>query len=146
MNASTERASADAAFLAPTAVLPEGWPRPKGYANGVLAQGRTLFIAGQIGWDADCRFQTDDFAGQARQAMENVAAVLRAAGGSGANVVRMTWYVTDRREYLAAAREIGQAFREIIGSYTIAMTAVEVRALMEDRARVEIEATAVLPA
>jgi enamine deaminase RidA (YjgF/YER057c/UK114 family) len=127
------------------AVLPPGWPRPKGYANGVIAEGRTLFIAGMIGWDAEGRFATDDFAGQARQALQNLAEVLRAAGGSGEHVVRMTWYVTDKREYLAAAREIGQAFRDIIGSYTIAMTAVEVRALMEDRAKVEIEATAVLP-
>jgi enamine deaminase RidA (YjgF/YER057c/UK114 family) len=132
-------------FVKPQAVLPEGWPRPKGYANGVLAQGRMLFIAGMIGWDGDCRFHTDDFAGQARQALQNIADVLKAAGGTGENIVRMTWYVTDKREYLAAAREIGQAFREIIGSYTIAMTAVEVKALIEDRAKVEIEATAVLP-
>lgn len=132
--------------MKPQAVLPEGWARPKGYANGVIAQGRTLFIAGMIGWDGDQRFHTDDFAGQARQALLNVTDVLKAAGGSGENIVRMTWYVTDKREYLAAAREVGQAFREIIGSYTIAMTAVEVKALIEDRAKVEIEATAVLPA
>jgi len=127
------------------AVLPEGWPRPKGYANGVVAQGRMLFVAGMIGWDAEGRFASDDFAAQARQALQNLAAVLRAAGGSGAHVVRMTWYVTDKREYLAAVREIGQAFRECIGHYVVAMTAVEVRALIEDRAKVEIEATAVLP-
>ena len=128
------------------AVLPEGWPRPKGYANGVVAQGRMLFIAGMIGWDAQCRFHSDDFGAQARQALQNVADVLHAAGGRGDNIVRMTWYVTDKREYLAAIREVGQAFREIIGHYDIAMTAVEVRALIEDRAKVEIEATAVLPA
>ncbi|MCC2632344.1 RidA family protein [Ramlibacter sp.] len=127
------------------AVLPEGWPRPKGYANGVVAQGRMLFIAGMIGWDAEGRFHTDDFGGQARQALQNVADVLKAAGGRGDNIVRMTWYVTDKREYLAAAREVGRAFREIIGHYDIAMTAVEVKALIEDRAKVEIEATAVLP-
>ena len=127
------------------AVLPEGWPRPKGYANGVVAQGRMLFIAGMIGWDAEARFHTDDFGGQARQALQNVADVLKAAGGRGDNIVRMTWYVTDKREYLAAAREVGRAFREIIGHYDIAMTAVEVKALIEDRAKVEIEATAVLP-
>ena len=132
--------------MKPQAILPEGWPRPKGYANGVVAQGRMLFIAGMIGWDADGRFHTDDFAGQARQALQNIAEVLRAAGGTGEHIVRMTWYVTDKREYLAAAREVGQAFRDTIGSYTIAMTAVEVTALMEDRAKVEIEATAVLPA
>lgn len=132
--------------MKPEPVLPEGWPRPKGYANGVVAQGRMLFIAGMIGWDADCRFHTDDFGGQVRQALQNVADVLKAAGGSGDNIVRMTWYVTDKREYLAASREVGQAFREIIGNYSIAMTAVEVKALIEDRAKVEIEATAVLPA
>jgi enamine deaminase RidA (YjgF/YER057c/UK114 family) len=128
------------------AVLPEGWPRPKGYSNGVVAQGRMLFIAGMIGWDGQGQFHTDDFGGQVRQALQNIADVLRAAGGSGENIVRMTWYVTDKREYLAAAREVGQAFREIIGSYTVAMTAVEVSALIEDRAKVEIEATAVLSA
>ncbi|GAB3667739.1 RidA family protein [Ramlibacter alkalitolerans] len=127
------------------AVLPEGWPRPRGYANGVVATGRQLFIAGMVGWDAQGRFPGDDFGAQARQALQNVAEVLRAAGGSGEHVVRMTWYVTDKREYLAAAREIGQAFRETIGNYAIAMTAVEVRALIEDQAKVEIEATAVLP-
>ena len=131
-------------YQKPQAVLPEGWARPKGYANGVVAQGRQLFIAGMIGWDGDQRFHTDDFAGQARQALQNVADVLKAAGGTGENIVRMTWYVTDKREYLAAGREVGQAFREIIGSYTIAMTAVEVKALIEDRAKVEIECTAVL--
>ena len=125
---------------------PASWTPPKGYANGVAARGTQVYIAGQIGWNAECCFDSDDFAAQARQALQNVADVLRAAGGRGDNIVRMTWYVTDKREYLAAARDIGQAFREIIGSYTIAMTAVEVKALIEDRAKVEIEATAVLPA
>jgi enamine deaminase RidA (YjgF/YER057c/UK114 family) len=126
-------------------ILPAGWPRPKGYANGVLATGKTLFIAGMIGWDAEGRFHSDDFAVQARQALKNIADVLREAGGVPDNIVRMTWYVTDKREYLAASREVGQAFREIIGAYNAAMTAVEVRSMMEDRAKVEIEATAVLP-
>jgi len=130
--------------MKPQAVLPEGWARPKGYANGVVAQGRMLFVAGMIGWDGDQRFHTDDFGAQARQALQNVADVLKAAGGTGENIVRMTWYVTDKQEYLAASREVGRAFREIIGSYTIAMTAVEVKALIEDRAKVEIECTAVL--
>jgi enamine deaminase RidA (YjgF/YER057c/UK114 family) len=129
----------------PEPILPDGWPRPKGYANGVAAKGRMLFIAGMIGWDANEQFPSDDFAAQARQALENVAAVLRKAGGRGDNIVRMTWYVTDKREYLAAVKDIGRAFREIIGHYDIAMTAVEVKALIEDRAKVEIEATAVLP-
>ena len=126
-------------------ILPPGWPRPKGYANGVAASGKMLFIAGMIGWDAQGVFHSDDFAVQARQALCNVADVLREAGGKPENIVRMTWYVTDKREYLAAARQIGQAFREIIGAYNAAMTAVEVKALIEDRAKVEIEATAVIP-
>ena len=126
-------------------ILPAGWPRPKGYANGVVASGKTLFIAGMIGWDANGQFHSDDFAVQARQALKNIAEVLREAGGVPDNIVRMTWYVTDKREYLAASREVGQAFREIIGAYNAAMTAVEVKSLMEDRAKVEIETTAVLP-
>ena len=126
-------------------LLPPGWPRPKGYSNGVAASGRQVYIAGMIGWDAQGVFHSDDFAAQARQALQNVVAVLREAGGSPEHIVRMTWYVTDKREYLAAAREVGQAFREVIGSYNAAMTAVEVTALMEDRAKVEIEATAVVP-
>ena len=129
----------------PQSVLPEGWPRPKGYANGVLAQGRMLFVAGMVGWDADGVFHSDDFGAQARQALQNVVDVLKAAGGSGENIVRMTWYVIDKREYLAAVRDVGGAFRDIIGNYNIAMTAVEVKALIEDRAKVEIEATAMLP-
>ena len=127
------------------AILPAGWPRPKGYANGVVAKGRILFIAGMIGWDAQERFPSDDFAQQARQALQNIADVLREAGGKPEHIARMTWYVTDKREYLAASKEIGRAFREIIGCYDIAMTAVEVKALIEDRAKVETETTAVLP-
>ncbi|HSV59317.1 MAG TPA: RidA family protein [Variovorax sp.] len=126
-------------------LLPEGWPRPKGYANGVAARGTQVSIAGMIGWDAQCVFHSDDFAAQTRQALQNIVDVLREAGGKPEHIVRMTWYVTDKREYLAAGREIGKAFREIIGSYNAAMTAVEVKALIEDRAKVEIEATAVIP-
>ncbi len=127
------------------ALLPEGWPRPKGYANGVAAQGRQIFVAGQVGWDPSGVFESDDFAAQTRQALANVVAVLRAAAAGPEHIVRMTWYVTSKREYLAAGREIGRAFREIIGVYDIAMTAVEVTALIEDRAKVEIEVTAVVP-
>jgi enamine deaminase RidA (YjgF/YER057c/UK114 family) len=127
-------------------LLPAGWPRPKGYSNGVAASGRQVFIAGMIGWDASGRFPSDDFAEQARLALENIVAVLREADGKPEHIVRMTWYVTDKHEYLAAGKAIGQAFREIIGSYNAAMTAVEVKALIEDRAKVEIEATAVIPA
>jgi len=126
-------------------ILPRGWPRPKGYANGVVASGRMLFIAGMVGWDTHGQFHSDDFAAQARQALQNVSDVLSEAGGVPENIVRMTWYVTNKREYLAATPEVGHAFREIIGAYNIAMTAVEVTALMEDRAKVEIEVTAVLP-
>ena len=127
------------------ALLPEGWPRPKGYANGVAAVGRQVFVAGQVGWSPEGVFASDDFAAQTRQALENVVAVLRAGGAGPEHIVRMTWYVTSKREYLAAGREIGRAFRDIIGSYNAAMSAVEVSALMEDRAKVEIEATAVIP-
>ena len=124
---------------------PPTWPRPRGYSNGVMASGKTVCVAGMIGWDAQCLFQTDDFAGQVRQALENVVAVLNEAGAKPEHIVRMTWYVTDKREYLAAAREIGLAFRETIGSFNAAMTAVQVSALMEDRAKVEIEVTAIIP-
>jgi enamine deaminase RidA (YjgF/YER057c/UK114 family) len=126
-------------------LLPPGWPRPKGYSNGVAARGRQVFIAGMVGWDEHGVFAGDDFASQARKALQNIVDVLREADGKPEHIVRMTWYVTDKREYLAAGREIGQAFREIIGSYNAAMTAIEVTALIEDRAKVEIEATAVIP-
>ena len=124
---------------------PEGWARPRGYANGVAARGRQVFIAGMIGWDGQGVFHSDDFAAQARQALANIVEVLREAGGRPEHIVRMTWYVTDKREYLAAGREVGRAYRELIGVYHAAMTAVQVRALIEDRAKVEIEATAVIP-
>jgi enamine deaminase RidA (YjgF/YER057c/UK114 family) len=126
-------------------LLPPGWPRPKGYANGVTATGRMVFVAGMIGWDAQGVFHTDDMAGQVRQALQNVVDVLKEGGASPEHIVRMTWYVTDKREYLAASAEIGKAFRELIGCFNAAMTAVEVSALIEDRAKVEIEVTAVVP-
>ena len=127
------------------AVLPEGWPRPKGYANGVVARGRQVFVAGQVGWDPQGLWTTDDFAEQTRLALQNIAAVLHAAGAKPEHITRMTWYVTSKREYLDAGRAVGAAFREIIGHFDIAMTAVQVTALMEDRAKVEIEVTAVIP-
>ncbi len=129
----------------PQVILPPGWPRPKGYANAVVSRGRQLYIAGMIGWDAQGVFHSDDFAAQTRQALQNIVDVLNTAGAKPEHIVRMTWYVTDKREYLAAGREVGAAFRELIGSYNAAMTAVEVKALIEDRAKVEIEATAVIP-
>jgi len=126
-------------------LLPPGWPRPKGYANGVSARGRMVFVAGMIGWDAQGQFHTDDLGGQVRQALQNIVDVLEAGGARPEHIVRMTWYVTDKREYVAAYPEIGKAFREIIGSFNAAMTAVQVTALVEDRAKVEIEVTAVVP-
>jgi enamine deaminase RidA (YjgF/YER057c/UK114 family) len=127
------------------ALLPAGWVKPRGYANGVAASGRQVFIAGQIGWDAEARFQSTAFAAQAIQALKNVVAVLGEAGGKPEHLVRLTWYVTDKHEYLASLKDIGRAFRELIGDYDIAMSAVQVVALIEDEAKVEIEATAVIP-
>ncbi|BAO91385.1 RidA family protein [Caballeronia cordobensis] len=126
-------------------LLPSGWIKPRGYANGVAVRGTQVYIAGQIGWDEQARFVSKEFGPQAVQALRNVVAVLREAGGEPAHLVRMTWYVTDKRAYLAAAKEIGAAFRELIGDYDIAMSAVQVVALIEDDALVEIEATAVIP-
>lgn len=126
-------------------LLPEGWKRPRGYANGVVARGRQVVISGMIGWDGQEQFVSDDFAPQAIQALRNIVDVLACADAKPSHIVRMTWYVVDKKEYLAALPEIGKAFRELIGNYDIAMTAVQVVALIEDRARVEIEATAVIP-
>ena len=126
-------------------LLPAGWPRPRGYSNGVAARGEMVFVAGMVGWDAAGHFASDTLAGQARQALENVVAVLSEAGAKPEHIVRMTWYVLDKRAYLAAASELGAIYREIIGSYNAAMSAVEVSALMEDAALVEIEVTAVVP-
>jgi len=127
-------------------LLPPGWPRPRGYANGVAVTGRMVFVAGMVGWDAEGRFVSATLAGQARQALQNIVDVLAVAGAKPEHIVRMTWYVTDKREYVAAYPEIGVAFRELIGSFNAAMTAVQVTALIEDQAKVEIEATAVIPA
>ncbi|WP_442777102.1 RidA family protein [Sphaerotilus montanus] len=126
-------------------LLPPGWPRPRGYANGVTARGRMVFVAGMIGWDAQGVFHTDDLAGQVRQALQNIVDVLAAGDAKPEHIVRMTWYVTDKTAYVAAYPEIGRAFRELIGCYNAVMTAVEVSALVEDRAKVEIEVTAVVP-
>lgn len=126
-------------------LLPPGWPRPRGYANGVTAKGRMVFVAGMIGWDAQGVFHTDDMAGQVRQALQNIVEVLTEGGAKPEHIVRMTWYVTNKKEYVAAYPEIGMAFKELIGSFNAAMTAVEVAALVEDRAKVEIEVTAVVP-
>lgn len=126
-------------------LLPPGWPRAKGYANGVTTRGRMVFVAGMVGWDESGKFHTDDLAGQVRQALKNVVAVLTEGGAKPEHIVRMTWYVVDKKAYVAAYPEIGRAFREIIGAFNAAMSAVEVSALIEDRAKVEIEVTAVVP-
>jgi len=124
---------------------PDGWAKPRGYANGIAASGRMVFVSGMIGWDADGVFHTDDFAGQVRQALANIVAVLAEGGAKPEHIVRMTWYVLDKKEYVAAYPEIGVAYRELIGRHYPTMTAVQVAGLVEDRARVEIEVTAVVP-
>jgi enamine deaminase RidA (YjgF/YER057c/UK114 family) len=123
---------------------PPGWAKARGYANGIAAEGRLVFVAGQIGWDADQRFASDDFAAQVRQALANVVAVLACAGAKPEQIVRMTWYVTSRDEYNAALAGIGAAWRELIGRHYPAMSVVVVAGLLEPRAKVEIEATAVV--
>ncbi|MEO1911379.1 MAG: RidA family protein [Paracoccus sp. (in: a-proteobacteria)] len=124
---------------------PAHWKRAVGYANGVMARGRTIYTGGLVGWDADQQFQTDDFAGQVRQVLANIVAVLAEGGAGPEHLVRLTWYVTDKHEYLGALREVGAAYREVIGRHYPAMALVQVVALVEDRAKVEIEATAVIP-
>lgn len=124
---------------------PEGWAKPIGYANGIAARGRLVFVGGQVGWNGQCQFQTDDFAGQVRQTLENVVAILAEAGGKPEHITTMTWYFTSKQEYLASLKEVGRAYREVIGKHFPAMAAVEVTALVEDRAKVEIQAMAVVP-
>lgn len=124
---------------------PEGWARPRGYANGIVARGRQVFIAGQIGWDGQCQFHTDSMAGQLRQVLQNIVAVLAEAGGRPEHLVRLTWYITSRDEYNAELREIGAAYRDVLGRNFPVMAVVQVVALIEPRAKVEIEATAVIP-
>ena len=124
---------------------PAEWARPKGYANGIEARGRTIFVAGQIGWDKDQRFQAKDFAGQFEQALRNILAVLREADAGPEHVVRMTWFITDKKAYLAGIREVGEIYRRLMGRNFPTMSVVQVAALIEDEAMVEIEATAVVP-
>ncbi|MGF1627720.1 MAG: RidA family protein [Alphaproteobacteria bacterium] len=124
---------------------PEGWPRPSGYANGVAARGTTLYLAGQVGWTSDRRFEAEDFIGQVAQALKNVVAVLAAGGAEPRHLVRMVWYVTDKTPYRALAGEVGSVYRLVIGPVYPAMTLVEVKSLLEDQALVEIECTAVVP-
>ncbi|MBI3711932.1 MAG: RidA family protein [Burkholderiales bacterium] len=124
---------------------PPGWVRPRGYSNGIAARGRTVCVSGMIGWDAQGQFHTDDFAGQTRQALQNIVDVLAEAGARPEHIVRMTWYVLDKKEYVGAYQEIGLAYRELIGKHFPTMTAVQVAGLIEDRARLEIEVTAIVP-
>ena len=126
------------------AIHPEGWAPAKGYANGMLGEGRVLHVAGQIGWTGDQVFEAQGFVAQMEQALRNVVAVVEAAGGSAESVARLTWYVTDKAEYLARQREVGEAYRRVMGRHFPAMTMVVVAGLVEDEALVEIEATAVL--
>ena len=124
---------------------PEGWAKPVGYANGVAARGRLVFVGGQVGWNGQCQFETDDFVGQVRQTLLNIVAVLGEAGAGPQHITAMTWYFTDKAEYLANLKPIGAVYREVMGSHYPAMAAVQVVALIEDRAKVEIQATAVIP-
>ena len=124
---------------------PKDWAPTKGFSNGVDAEGRQVFVAGQIGWNAQQEIVSDDFVAQVDQALRNIVDILAEAGARPEHLVRLTWYVTDKREYLARAREVGQAYQRVIGRHYPAMTLVQVAALLEDRARVEIEATAIVP-
>ena len=125
-------------------VNPEGWARPEGYANGVIAEGKTLHVAGQVGWNTEQSFVRHDFVGQAAQALENVVSVVEAAGGKATDIVRLTWYVVDKGDYLSKRKDVGAAYRRVMGYHFPAMTLVVVSGLVEDEALLEIEATAVL--
>ena len=124
---------------------PPGWARAKGFSNGIAASGRLVFIAGQIGWTGEGKWEAKDFAGQFRQALKNILAVLAEAGGKPQHIVRLTWYVLDKREYLNAIKSVGEAYRELMGRHYPTMAVVQVSGLVEDEARLEIEATAVVP-
>ena len=124
---------------------PPTWARPRGYANGVAASGRLVFISGQIGWDEQCHFQSTDFISQVKQTLQNVLTVLAEADGKPEHIVRLTWYIVDKEEYLASGKQLGNVYREVMGHHYPAMSVVQVAALVEDLARVEIEATAVIP-
>jgi enamine deaminase RidA (YjgF/YER057c/UK114 family) len=124
---------------------PRSWKQPRGFANGVVAEGRTVFLAGQIGWNAEQKFESRDFVAQARQALANIVALVEEAGGKPEHVTRMTWFITDKQEYLARLNDLGKAYQAVMGRHFPAMTMVQVVALIEDEAKVEIEATAVVP-
>lgn len=124
---------------------PEGWKKPIGYANGVEATGRQVFVGGQIGWNSDCEFESDSFVDQVRQTLQNVVDIVAVAGGEPSHITTMTWYFTDKQEYLSSLKDLGPVYREIMGRHFPAIAAVQVVALVEDRAKIEIQATAVIP-
>ncbi len=126
-------------------LLPNGWTPPKGYSQGVIAEGRQIFVSGQIGWDETGTFQSNDFAEQTGQTLRNILTILNAANAGAEHITRMTWFITDKKEYLASLKSLGQIYREEMGHHYPVMSVVEVNALMEDKAKVEIEATAVIP-
>ena len=128
-----------------TILQPPGWAKPRGFSNGIAASGKFVFVAGQIGWTGAGKWEAKDFAGQFRQTLKNTLAVLAEAGGKPEHIARMTWYILDKKEYLGAIKEVGAASRELIGGHYPAMAVVQVGALMEDEAKVEIETTAVIP-
>ena len=127
-------------------IHPQGWPAAKGYSNGMAAEGKVIFVGGQIGWAKDQTFETDDFVEQAEQAMRNIVDILASAGAETTDLVRLTWFITDKKVYVAEQKRLGEAYRRVFGRHYPAMTLVQVVALLEDRALVEIEATAVIPA
>jgi enamine deaminase RidA (YjgF/YER057c/UK114 family) len=129
-----------------TLLHPHHWKKAKGFANGIVAEGRMVFLAGQIGWNAEQKFESGDFVGQARQALANIVTLVEEAGGKTEHITRLTWFVTDKKEYMSRLSELGAAYRTVMGKHFPAMTLVQIAALVEDEAKVEIEATAVLPA
>jgi len=128
-----------------TILQPEGWLKPRGYANGVEARGRQIFVGGQVGWTGQCKFESDDLVQQTRQALKNIVDVLKVAGAGPEHMTRMTWYLVDKKEYVSRLKEIGAAYREVMGKNFPAMTAVQVADLVEEAAKIEIEVTAVIP-
>lgn len=132
--------------MEPHAILhPKSWKQPKGFANAIAARGRMIFLAGQVGWNAEQRFESHDFIAQVRQALQNIVTLVREGGGGPEHITRLTWYVVDKKEYLARLSELGEAYRSVMGRHFPTMTLVQVVALVEDEARIEIEATAVVP-
>ncbi len=144
MMAGTERAASDAGSALPSVLQPPGWPKPRGYSNGMMAEGRVVVTGGVVGWDTEGRFP-QSFADQARQTFANIRAILAEGGAETRHLVRLTWYVTDVEEYIAAGKDLGRAYREVIGDHYPAMAVVQVVRLVEQQAKIEVEATAIVP-